>query len=188
MIPRPPFAARLRRALARFARREDGGAMVELVIVMPVIMLIFTVAFESGMYMTRQIMLERAVDMTVRDLRLGRFAGVAPANMHEALKVSMCDRAPFLQNCDETIRIELTPVSTQTWVLPAQTNQSCFDRDQEVNPSLLPRPGVANDLMLVRVCVIQDSIFPGSPFSQSIKSDDQGGYRLVSINGFVNEP
>lgn len=183
MTARPSILARLRRSLRRFGRREDGGAMVELVIVMPVMMLIFMAAFESGLYMTRQIMLERAVDQTIRELRLGRIDNPT----HETLKDEICERAPFLANCDFTIRIELRPVSTTTWNLPSQPT-TCFDRDEAVNPSLAPNPGVENQLMLVRVCVIQDAVFPGANIAQSIVRDTQGGYALVSVGAFVNEP
>ncbi|MFN4159352.1 MAG: TadE/TadG family type IV pilus assembly protein [Gemmobacter sp.] len=183
MIACPPILGRLRRALARFGRREDGGAMVELVIVMPVMMMVFMAAFESGMYMTRQIMLDRAVDLTVRELRLGRLN----APTHDTLKDEICNRAPFLRECDATIRIELRPVVTTNWNLPAGAT-TCFDRDEPINPSLLPNPGVENELMLVRVCVIQDAIFPGANIGAAIVRDTQGGYALVSVASFVNEP
>ncbi|QYK43615.1 MAG: pilus assembly protein [Paracoccaceae bacterium] len=176
----------MRRMLARFKRREDGGAMVELVIVMPVMMLVFMAAFESGMYMTRQIMLERGVDLTIRDLRLGAL-DVSAANGHDVLKTAICDRTPFLRDCDSTIRIELRPVSTTTWNLPTDST-TCFDRDEELNPSLRPNPGVENQLMLVRVCVIQDAIFPGANIGSGIVRDTQGGYALVTVASFVNEP
>lgn len=184
MTARPSFLARLRRSLRRFGRREDGGAMVELVIVMPVMMVIFMAAFESGLYMTRHIMLERAVDQTIRELRLGRLNNNLT---HDRLKTEICDRARFLADCDATIRIELRPVSTTTWNLPS-TATTCFDRDETVNPSLTPNPGVQNELMMVRVCVIQDAVFPGANIGQSIVRDTQGGYALVSVGAFVNEP
>lgn len=183
MTARPSILARLRRSLRRFGRREEGGAMVELVIVMPVMMVIFMAAFESGLYMTRQIMLERAVDLTIRELRLGRIADPT----HEDIKNQICDRAAFLADCHFTIRVELRPVSTVTWNLPS-TPTTCFDRDEPVNPSLTPNPGVQNELMLVRVCVIQDAVFPGANIASSIVRDTQGGYALVSVAAFVNEP
>jgi hypothetical protein len=184
MTSRPSVLVRLRRSLRRFGRREDGGATVELVIALPVMMLIFLAAFESGLYMTRQIMLERAVDLTIRELRLGRLNDDLT---HDRLKSEICDRAQFLRDCDSTIRIELRPVSTTTWDLPT-TPTTCFDRDEEVNPSLTPNPGVENELMLVRVCVIQDALFPGADIARSIVRDTQGGYALVSVGAFVNEP
>lgn len=186
MIRRPALLGRLRRSLARFARREDGGSMVELVIVMPVMMLVFMAAFESGLYMTRQIMLERAVDLTIRDLRVGSL-DVSGENGHDLLKTEICDRARFLEDCDSTIRIELRPVLTTSWNLPSGAT-TCFDRDEDLNPSLRPNPGVENQLMLVRVCVIQDAIFPGANIGASIVRDTQGGYALVSVAAFVNEP
>lgn len=186
MTCRPTLLGRLRRSLARFRRREDGGSMVELVIVMPVMMMVFMAAFESGLYMTRQIMLERAVDLTIRELRLGAL-DVSGENGHDILKTEICNRAEFLQDCDSTIRIELRPVLTTAWDLPANPT-TCFDRDEALNPSLRPRPGIENQLMLVRVCVIQDAVFPGANIADSIVRDTQGGYALVTVAAFVNEP
>ena len=62
--------ARAARRIAAFLpdemRREDGTAAMEFVLVIPVIMMIFMASFESGLLMTRSIMLEQSVDMTMR--------------------------------------------------------------------------------------------------------------------------
>jgi hypothetical protein len=184
MIPAAPPA--LRRALARFGQREEGTATLEMVLCMPVLLMIFMAAFESGLLMTRQIMLERGVDLTVRELRLGTL-DVSGADGHEVLKNDICDNTPFLPDCDATIRIELRPVSTVAWNLPAEPT-TCFDRDEDLNPSLRPNPGVENELMLIRVCVIQNAIFPGANLGAALAEDSEGGYRLVTVAGFVNEP
>lgn len=186
MIPRPCVPGRLRRAIARFGRREDGASVIELVIMLPLTMTVFLAAFESGLYMTRQIMLERGLDLAVRELRLGRL-DVSGDTGHDVLKAAICNATPLIHDCDATIRIELRPVTTTTWNLPT-TPTTCFDRDRDMNPSLTPNPGAQNELMLVRVCVIQDAVFPGANIGQSIVRDTQGGYAIVAVAAFVNEP
>jgi hypothetical protein len=43
--------------------------------------------------------------------------------------------------------------------------------------------------MLVRVCVVQDAMFPGAGIGwQRERSDGQVGYRIITVSAFVNEP
>ena len=177
--------SRLRDALRSFRRREAGSGALELVIVLPVMMMVFMYSAESGLYMTRQIMLERAVDLTVRDLRLGRI----PTPTHAELKDDICANSSIIPDCDTALRVELVRVSTTNWNLP-NTAIECVDRDEPIELSLEFNPGVENELMLVRVCLIQDAIFPGTKFSEGIarEGDSAGGYAIVSTSAFVNEP
>lgn len=176
---------RLGTAWSDFRKGQAGGGAIELVIVLPVMMGIFIAATESGLYMTRQIMLERAVDMTVRDLRLGKI----PNPNHAKLKTSICANVSIIPDCAESIRIDLVRVSTTTWAFPT-TRVECVDRSQPIELSLEFNPGAENELMLVRVCLLQDAIFPGAEFAQGIayEGDAAGGYALISTSAFVNEP
>ncbi len=178
---------RLTESLRRFCRREDGNSGIELVIVMPAIMYIFMMSFESGMYMTKRIMLERAVDLTTRGLRLGQYENPTMPMM----KTEICSRALMLTDCDASIHVELVPVSTSTWALPA-TTIACVDRDEDIQPAVNFRPGVANELMMVRVCIVQDAIFPGTGIADRLSQlnalDNDGGYAITAVSSFVNEP
>ncbi len=176
---------RLGSAWRRFRTSQSGGGAIELVIVLPVLLGIFISAMECGLYMTRQIMLERAVDMTVRELRLGQI----DSPNHDKLKDSICENTSIIPDCATAIRIELVRISTTDWAFPT-TGVACVDRDEPIDLSLEFNPGVENELMLVRVCLIQDAIFPGANFAQGIafEGDDAGGYALVSTSAFVNEP
>lgn len=168
-----------------FRKNQSGGGAVELVIVLPLLLGVFISSFECGLYMTRQILLERAVDMTVRDLRLG----LIPDPDHNALKESICANTSIIRDCDSSIRIELVRISTTDWIFPSEA-VPCVDRDEPIDLSLSFDPGAQNELMLVRVCLIQDAIFPNADFAQGIafEGDAAGGYALISTSAFVNEP
>lgn len=172
-------------AWRRFRNTEQGSGATELVIVLPLMMGVFMSAMECGLYMTRQILLERAVDIAVRDLRLGL---IEDPN-HDKLKDRVCANASIIPNCDTQIRMELVRISTTDWNFPPEA-VACVDRDEEIDLSLDLDPGVANELMLVRVCLIQDAIFPNTDFAEGISysGDDAGGYALISTSAFVNEP
>jgi hypothetical protein len=171
--------------LRRFARCEEGGGgVMEFCIMLPMFMAIFMAGAEGGIYTTRMILLDRAVDLTMRELGLGQL----PNPTHDSIKAEICDNVPSLPNCDANIRVELLPVSTTTWNLPT-TDATCIDRDAAVQPALSFNPGAANQLMLVRVCVVQDAMFPGAGIGWQLENgDNQVGYRIISVSAFVNEP
>lgn len=174
--------AALRRRLRGFARGERGGGGIELVLVLPIAMAVFMAAMESALYMTRSIMLERAVDMTVRELRLG---GYAAPNV-ELLKDEICARASIIPQCRPDIRIEMRAVSTTTWNFPNESIR-CIDRDENIIIPDEAVPGQQNELMLIRVCIRQDAMFPGTGVGDDI-SNTHGRYKIVAVSAFVNEP
>jgi hypothetical protein len=166
----------------RFFRDEPGGGAIELVLVLPIAMAIFMASMESALYMTRQIMLDRAVDMTVRNLRLGGYANPDA----QLLKDEICDLATAVPDCDSEIRLELRPVSTTTWNLPNESMR-CVNQAENINIPDDANPGMQNELMIVRVCIRQDAMFPGTGIGEGL-SNSRGRYRIISVAAFVNEP
>ena len=180
---RPTLASRLKARLKRAVTREDGSASLDFVMVIPVLLMVFMASFESGLLVVRHIMLEQAVDKTVRNLRLGLYQIPSAA----LIKSEICSKTSILKNCEDNIHVELVPISTTTWTMPSG-NTECIDRSEDVRPSLKFSPGNANEVMLVRVCVIQDAMFPTSGIGLALPKDGQGGYGLTVIAAFVNEP
>jgi hypothetical protein len=181
---RPGSTLRFADPFRRFARCEEGGGVLEFVIMLPLVMFIFMASAEAGIYTVRQILLDRAVDLTMRDLGLGNI----PDPNHDKIKAAICENVPAIPDCDANIRVELVPVSTTAWNMPTEP-ASCIDRGSDVQPPLRFNPGVANELMLVRVCVIQDAMFPGAGIGRGLEeANEQEGYQMISISAFVNEP
>ncbi len=163
-------------------RREDGTAAMEFVLVVPVIMMIFMASFESGLMMVRSIMLEQSVDMTMRELRLGHFSNVT----NRLLKREICARTVVFPDCMANIKIQLDRVSTEDWNMPA-TPRKCIDRRAAGEPVEVMNPGQQNDLMIVRVCVAQQAMFPTSGIALKLPLD-QGAYGLVTRTAYSVEP
>lgn len=180
---RPARFPKLHSALSCFIGSERATASLEFVICIPLVMMIFMAAFESGLLMTRLIMLEGSVDMVMRNLRLGQY----PAPTAQLLKDEICDNSVIMTNCQESISIELQPISTASWDMPTNGTE-CVDRDQDIKPSVAFNPGAAQQVMLVRVCLVQDALFPTSGMGLKLKSDNKGGYDLINSSAFVNEP
>ena len=180
---KPSLLGRLRNQIRRIAKSEMGTASMEFVIVVPVVMAIFMASIESGLFMTRFILMEQSVDKVMRKLRLGEY----PTPTAASLKTEICSRSVILNDCAANITIELRPVSTTTWDFPTSST-ACVDRDNEITPATTFRPGAAHEIMMVRVCVIQNAMFPLTGIGLKMAQDSQGGYALVTASAFVNEP
>lgn len=177
------FRRLLARLLPARLRQEDGTASMEFVLVVPVILLIFMASFESGLLMTREILLEQSVDMTMRELRLGHYANVTNA----LLKKEICSRTIIFPNCQSNIKIQLDRVSTSTWSFPS-TPTTCINRTSPAEPVTTLKYGEPNDLMLIRVCVTLPALFPGTGLALNLTLDSAGEYALVARSAFVVEP
>jgi hypothetical protein len=146
-------------------------------------MAIFMMSFESGMFMTKSVLLDRAVDITIRELRLGHIPNPTSA----VLKTMICDRTVILSECDSSIMIELTPISQTTWAMPA-TEVTCIDRDAALQPVTTMDVGSNNEIMLVRVCVLVDALFPTVGLGEKLVKGAHGEIGMIAVSAFVNEP
>ena len=173
----------LRNFLRHFRRSEDGTATMEFVIVFPIFMLILGSSFEIGAMTIRETMLERAVDLTIRDIRIG--TGTAP--QHNELKDIICDRAPILHDCSDKLRLEMIQLDPRNWT-PPPDNADCTDASQDVEPVREFTHGQENEMMLLRVCVKVQPVFPTTGLGKMLEKDGAGDYALVAKSAFVQEP
>ena len=123
------FLSRLSALIPEQMRREDGTATMEFVLVIPLIMMIFMASFESGLLMTRSIMLEQSVDMTMRELRLGHFTDIT----NHLLKKEICSRTIIFPDCMNNMKIEMERVSTATFDIPVQPPH-CINKKDTAEP------------------------------------------------------
>jgi len=175
---------RIKRRLRAFRKSESGAvSTLEFVLIVPPFLLLFMAAFEAGMLMTRTIMLEQAVDSTIRELRIGQIANPT----QDTIRDEICSRTVIFPNCSEILMVELQRVNTTTFALPP-TGAQCVNRDEEIVPVTTFETGQQNDIMLVRVCAMLDLMFPTTGIGARLTSDGQGGYGIVAVSAFANEP
>ena len=172
--------------LGNMWRDESGGASVEFVLAIPVLMSIFMASFESGLFMTREIMLEQSVDIVMRELRLGHYP--APITT-DKLKTEICNRTIVFNDCSANMTIELQKISTTTFAMPTR-DVACRDLAQPISPSTTLQVGQENELMLVRACIIVDALFPttGIGLNLTRSAANGGGINVVAVSAFANEP
>ncbi|MDF1669096.1 MAG: pilus assembly protein [Roseovarius sp.] len=169
--------------LRRLAQREDGSAAVEFVIIFPVIATMIVMTLEVGFITLRQTLLDRGLDMAVREVRLG--TGSAP--QHDDIKEMVCEGAMFILDCDTQLRLEMTPTDPRAFTtMDDQTD--CTDESEPARPVRSFTPGQQNQLVLMRACVKYDPLFPEAILSRVLTKDESGKAAITSITAFVQEP
>jgi Flp pilus assembly protein TadG len=178
---------RIRTKLAALWKDERGSAAVEFVTLFPLVFAMFFVSFESGYMVLRSAMLERSLDMTVRDLRLGNMKNPTV----EYLQQRLCSRTDMFEDCERSLTIELTRVNASFNNLPDAT-AVCQRRSVEIQAGMQSNTvstGQENELMVVRACLVVDSLFAYSFMGVDIAmADENGTYALLATSAFVNEP
>lgn len=169
--------------LRRFGRDEDGSMMVEFALAVPLIFTLFLTSVELGIYSMRQVFLDRGVDMTVRNVRLG--TGVQYT--HTQLKSQICDFAGNLPDCESALRLSLTPVNIRTFNGIGNA-ADCVDLSQPIEPPSVFSLGLDNEMMLVRACYMFKPVFPSTGLGYAFTKDGSGRSKMVSISAFVQEP
>lgn len=173
----------MRSLFHRFFRREDGTATIEFVIMFPLIMIVFMSVFEAAVLTTRYTMMERALDLTVRGLRLT--TGTAPT--HAQVRDRICEYTNMIEDCSNVLIVELTPIQKPAFNMP-DTNAPCVNRAATSPPLVTLTHGVANQLMLIRACAVVDPMFPLTGLGLSLTKDASGGVQMIAVSAYVAEP
>ena len=176
------------RTLRDFARDERGVVTVEFVLIFPIFFAIFLMIFESGMISLRTVMLERGVDLAVRDVRIGRL----PNPSRNDLRARICEIAEIIPNCLTQLDLEMTRNDPTNWT-NISANAKCVDRGNINNNDEALDLTANNQLMILRVCARVDPFFPTSLLGKSIaeastSSAADGSMAIVSTAAFVVEP
>jgi hypothetical protein len=183
-----------------FLSDDAGTATVEFVFIVPIVMLIFLASFESSYYMVRHVMLERSVDLVVRDIRLGKLDFLktkSQSEQHAALKGLICETSILSakDTCVKSMKIWMQAINSADFEMKAPP-RDCVDRLEVIDP-LDPGPSTAefkfgddNEIMLLRICLKEEPMFPTSVIGAGLIADgeDDGSYALITTSVFVNEP
>ncbi|KAJ02491.1 pilus assembly protein [Sulfitobacter mediterraneus] len=174
----------LKNQLRRFRRDEDGSALViEFCIFIPILFGAFLMSVEMGLYSMRQMYLDRGLDIAVRYVRLNTNVAMT----HDQIKTIICDNAGFLEDCDSSLRLEMTPVDPRNFATFDQ-QADCVDTAQPVQPVRGFTLGQQHELMMMRACVRFDPVYPTSGLGYAFEKDGSGKARMLSSSTFVQEP
>ena len=174
--------SRISRTARRLRRNTAGAAAVEFALVIPVFLGLLFTSFEAGWLMLQSIMLDRAVDKTIRDLRIGTLPNPSQASVRSTI----CGKALVLVRCEESLALELITINSDA-DYPAD-DTPCIDRSAEIAPVLKFDPGGQSQTVFVRVCFVVNPITPMMGAGLRLPTDARGEYRLIAKSGFINEP
>lgn len=170
-------------AVAHFLRDESGTATVEFVLVMPLYVAMLMMSIELGFVTLRATLLERGLDMAVRDIRLG--TGTAP--QHDAIKAIVCKNALMIRDCNQNLRLEMRPVDIRAYA-SLGTAADCTDTAVPAKPVREFTAGQQNQLMMLRACLKYDPLFPSAVLGSALTKDANGQVAITSMTAFVQEP
>jgi hypothetical protein len=187
-FPRCVKSPKIKGFVQSFARCEAGASSVEFVIIFPVFFMFFLMIVESGVISVRHVMLERAVDVAVRDIRIGAMSNPT----HELLLDRICQVASIIPDCKNQVQIEMLRRSPRSWQTIDRT-VACIDRGALSQPVVEFTTGGNNELVYVRACARIDPFFPTTGLGKAITRENSGSaaggsYALVSDGAFVVEP
>lgn len=174
---------RLTAALSRFRRDESGSATIEFVLYFTVLFVILATSVEIANINLRHAMLERGVDIAVRDIRLS--TGAVPT--YQEVRTRICEEANVLDECESNLMLEMKQVDPEDFAtLPEAPD--CINAEQTPRPVRQFQPGQDNDLMLIRACLRYKPMLPAAPFAKGIDLDEDGYAKLIVRSAFVQEP
>ncbi len=170
----------------RFRKEESGNASVEFIIIVPVFISLVTMSIELGFVTIRHTMLERGLDIAVRQIRLG----TGEPSSYDEIKIVICDNAPILSNCETELRLEMQPVDLRAYsTLDAEPK--CIENSEPVEPAVLDEEfvfGGVNDLMVLRACYRYEPLFPEEMMGRALQKDQDNKVQIVTTTAFVQEP
>ena len=174
-----PFGYELR----RFLREEGGNASVEFVLVFPAYLALMLMSIELGFVTLRHTLLERGLDIAVREVRLG--TGTAP--QHDEIKDLICQNSLMIRDCATTLRLEMRSADIRAFN-SLDTTADCTDAAEPTKPVKQFVNGQQNQLMLLRACLRFDPLFPDDALGSALSKDASGQSSIVSMTAFVQEP
>lgn len=181
------WAARWARRARGLLRGEDGTATIEFVILFPLFLLVMVNAIEASVLMTRGSLLDRGLDLAVRELRLQ--TGAPPS--YEEFRALICRGSAF-RGCLDTLQVELRPIDLAAGS-PLDASARCSERADRILPLVKNDPahyrtGAGNQLMMVRACLVVEPVVPNLGLATLLPGDEGAGFRLISVSAFVHEP
>lgn len=177
------MSGRLLSFLREFGRDEDGSGTVEVVIFTTLLMGTLVSVVEIGVINLKQALLERAVALEVREIRLS--TGDVPD--YEEIRADVCDEMAMSRNCEANMMLEMAVAEPASFVgLPSVAD--CINAEEEPRPSRQFEPGLDNELMLMRACLKYKPLFPTTRLVSHLSMDEKGYAQLVVRAMFVQEP
>lgn len=176
------------RRLGALRRDRKGNATIQVVMMVPLLIAVSSIGFELGMITLRQAMMDRAVDLEVRSIRVG----TRSSSDYEGLRTAICERAMIIPECEQRMKLELVAMDPYTWETPqAEPDCEALDKVTVTDPRQFDDV-TGGQLVVLRACAVVQPIFPGMHLGARLLSRPDGGrnvfFQIEARSAFVREP
>ncbi len=184
---RRPLFKRLR----KFRDCEDGSiATIEFLFWFPFFVYVAWSGIDLGMMSFNHANLERALDETIREVRLNRLPDGETDWDHDLLKDMVCDRTYFVSDCSNQMALEMTRIDPR---VGNQLNPDpiCVDSPADLRPldPAVFQAGTSNELMIIRACLEVEPLWGFTMVGDLVRQNGANGqWELQSTTVFVHEP
>ena len=156
---------------------------IEFAILAPLFLAVLFSTFEVGFLIVKTNLLDRALDMTIRQIRVGQTN--APSSQSD-MKSRICSFLYVVPSCTSVLTVEMTKV-TSAADFPS-TRAVCIDRGATIAPVVTFTAGSRAEIMFVRACLVTDALTPYIGIALNFGKDSKGSYSIVSTAAYMNEP
>ena len=178
----------LARFLRLFRRNQDGSTMVEFTLVFLPFIILPVSGFELGLLMTCHVMLERDIDMAVREVHLN----ISTFVTEQQFRTMAFNSTAIIPDCMTNLRLELRPIDLSHAGANSERSvprrASCTDLENPFQPARNFESGIANEMMIIRACSLFVPMLHEFGLGYFLSRMDNGYYRLVSTTAFLMEP
>lgn len=169
----------------RFSADQRGAAALEFAIVGPIFLALILSILEAGLLCTRMALLDHAIGRASKVIYIGPADGSTLTQ--DDIEQSICDEVGrFLSNCEDNVRVELTPISGFGSV--PTTDAPCKDSDLEIEPAASFVRGGSSEIVFMRACLTVPVVTPGLGLGLNLSKTSTNKFQMVSSIAFVNEP
>jgi Flp pilus assembly protein TadG len=173
----------------RFLACEDGNSTIEALFFYIPIFLFLLASIEIGILSTRHVLLERGVDLAVRQVRIGALKdadGKGPGI--DTVRTAICNYSGVIPDCLDSVKIKMVKMDVRNWGTDLDGPVQCIDRAESEQVPTTFTNGANNELMVLQVCALFDQFFPTTSLSNGFAKINGGGYGLIATTSYVVEP
>lgn len=164
-----------------FFQNRSGATALEFAMVAPLFFGLVFSTIETGWIMVRSTALDRALDIAVRQVRIGAEPDQA------AMKASICENMKLVvPACASAMVVEMTTVKSASDI--PLSGAKCLDRGSTVATTGAYTTGAEQETLFVRACLVADPFTPLIGVALELPKDSLGGYWLVASSAFKKEP
>lgn len=179
-----PELPRLTRALRKAARDRRGSTAVEFAIVAPAFLALMFSTFEAGWFYFANSQLDAAVLDASRFIRTGQ--AQQGGFDKDAFFNHVCPRLEIFGQCSERLTVEVDTFASFAELAADNSAAVCSTDSAEELAAIPYNPGLDNEIVRVRFCLLYNTINP--TIGLNLSDAANGTRKLYGSYLFRNEP